>query len=94
MIATGPGRDLVMYPRFRGYELWFYSAWAKETILMLDVDLLKLCPACQVWPWCAWCQKFLFPPDAHRSSPNHAKCKHWVEFFDHDWIKAECLRRM
>ena len=65
----------VMYPGLQGYELWFYSAWAQEVIQLVDCDILKLCPACHVWPWCAWCHRFLFPPEAHRGSRRHFWCR-------------------
>ena len=44
-----------LYPGLQGYELWFYSAWEEQIIQVIECDILKLCPARQVWPWCAWC---------------------------------------
>ena len=70
-------QQLVMYPLLDGYTLWFFSTWAQETIQLIQCDILKACPACQVWPWCAYCHRFLFPVHAHRASKKHEKCIGW-----------------
>ena len=67
-------RELVMFPELSGYQLLFYSTWANETIVLEDFDILKSYPEEQVWPWCAYCQKFLHPVGAHRKSKAHRKC--------------------
>ena len=71
--ASANSPPLVMYNELRGHELWFHSSWNGDLIQLVDCDILKLCPARQVWPWCSWCQRFLCPPDAHRCSKRHAK---------------------
>ena len=73
LVDTPPmhGQALVMYPRLAQYTVLFKSAWNGDIILMMECDVLKTCPACQVWPWCAWCGKFLLPVMAHRCSNRH-----------------------
>ena len=85
---------LVMYNELRGYELWFHSEWAGEMIQLVDCDILKLCPACQVWPWCSWCHKFLFPVDAHRCSKRHAKLSFFLRNQSLDDLRAQVIRRL
>ena len=51
--ASANSPPLVMYNELRGYELWFQSDWNGDRIQLRDCDILKLCPACQVWPWCS-----------------------------------------
>lgn len=76
-VNRDPDYELVLYPQLRGYQLHFSSSWAQTIVLLDDCDILKACPACQVWPWCSYCHRFLFPPEAHRSSKKHAKCIGW-----------------
>ena len=33
--------SLVMFPELAGYDLWFYSTWSGETILLMHYDVLK-----------------------------------------------------
>jgi len=70
--------SLVMFPELAGYDLWFYSAWSEETILLMQYDVLKRCPQWQYWPWCSYCQRFLFPPEAHRAGARHDGAARWV----------------
>ena len=63
-----------------GLEVWFHSRRSGETIRMVALDILKVCPAKQLWPWCAYCRKFLFPAAEHRCSLSHHKCKYYIEF--------------
>ena len=72
-----PHYDLVYLPQFRGYQLHFYSDWAGEYITLQNCDILKVCPKCQIWPWCAYCKKFLFPVARHRGSIKHNQCLDW-----------------
>jgi hypothetical protein len=92
--ATDPTRELIMFPRFKGYEFWFYSTWYGEHILLEDTDTLKECPQKQVWPWCCWCRKFLLPPDAHRRSRAHEGCRRYLESFDRDQLRRTCLEHL
>ena len=73
-----------------GLELWFYSRWAQQTILLEDWDVIKLCPACQNWPWCCWCEKFLFPPEQHRSSSTHEKALAYKRDNGVEWARQAC----
>ena len=85
--------ELVMYPQLRGYQLHFYSAWAEVTITFVDCDVLKACLACQVWPWCAYCHKFLFPCGSHRASRAHVKCIRWCRV-SVDHTRAQVFSRL
>ena len=72
MLACGagvPSSGLLMYPGLHNYQLWFRSNWNGEVILMTNCDVLKVCPAKQVWPWCSYCNRFLLPAADHRSLP-------------------------
>lgn len=73
-----------------GLELWFYSRWAQQTILLEDWDVIKRCPACHYWPWCYWCGKFLFPPEQHRSSRTHERALAYRRDYGADWARQVC----
>ena len=75
-----PEHELVMYPQLHGYQLHFYSAWGRCVIVLADCDILMACPACQVWPWCAFCHRILFPVESHRASKKHDKCVQWCRW--------------
>ena len=97
MLREATNRDTitnVMYTELTGHELWFYSAWADEVIQLIDCDILKLCPACQVWPWCSFCHKFLMPAEAHRASAKHIKCRHRVRCMPAEAVRMQVLARM
>ena len=93
--STDPNYRLVMFPSLaqRSLELWFYSAWAGELILLQDFDYIKLCPACQNWPWCAWCERFLFPVSGHRGSKGHDKALCYLNYGGSDRCRSELQRR-
>ena len=55
--STDPGDELVMYPQLRGYQPHCQSSEFRVAMQLLDFDILKRCPADQVWPWCACCRK-------------------------------------
>ena len=84
----------VMYPALQGHELWFYSAWASEIIQLIDCGILRLCPDCQVWPWCSFCHNFLFPPEAHRGSKRHERCRHFVRSMPAEVVHMQVLARL
>ena len=75
-----PEHELVMYTQLHGCQLHFYSAWGRCVIVLADCDILMACPACQVWPWCAFRHKFLFPVESHRGSIRHDKCLQWCRW--------------
>ena len=58
--------------------LIFHSAEFSTTIVMGFCDILVWCPAKHVWPFCGYCQKFLFPPGNHRESIKHKKALEWT----------------
>ena len=91
---TEPDYELLLFPQLSGYQLHFFSRWAQEQIRLQDCDVLKPCPACQVWPWCAYCHKFLFPVEAHRASKHHAKCLWWMERGSPEFQRVELMRRV
>ena len=77
-------RPFLMFPRLEmlGLELCFYSQWYsqwyKESTVVMEVDILKPCPAGQIWIYCAWCRKFHLPYDgqgSHRQSKQHARAR-------------------
>ena len=38
---------------------------------MQHADVLKVCPARHVWPWCSYCNRFCLPAEDHRLSRKH-----------------------
>ena len=95
--ATVTGRDLVMYPRFEGYEVWFRSGWSQEEFIMLECDVLKECPRWHVWPWCSFCGRFLLPHEEHRRSRCHQKCRGYLRHNSASelaTIRAKCMTNM
>ena len=81
-----------MFPRLEklNLELCFYSEWYKEATVVIETDILKPCPAKQIWIFCAWCQKFHLPydgPGSHRQSKKHANARWYL-----DNVPAERLR--
>ena len=92
--ATDPARDLLMFPRLRGYEFWFRSSWNGDHILLQDADILKVCPAGQVWPWCSWCRRFLLPVADHRVSRSHAKYYKNEASYEREHLRNMCLEHL
>ena len=96
--ATAMGRDLLMYPGFKGYEVWFRSQWSGEEFLLLDCDVLKCCPQSQVWPWCSFCNRFACPHEPHRRGKAHQTCRWYLRHGSSDaeleWIKDKCTTNM
>ena len=72
-------QELLFFPDLRdeGDTLVFRSGeFAHFGEITLEFgDLLVKCPQQHWWPWCALCEKFLFPPHAHRLSQCHQKKK-------------------
>jgi hypothetical protein len=91
--TNDPNYQLILFPEVRenGLEMWFHSSWSGEIILLVDLDLLKLCPMKQYWPYCSWCRKFLFPPDAHRASHSHTCAVQYIEMNGPDWCMARLM---
>ena len=89
--AVTPG-PLWMYPRLDGYQLYFKSTWDMgNVILMQQADMLKKCPAGQVWPWCAGCKRFLLPAESHRLSRRHVAWQGRCSGMDPQEIRANLL---
>ena len=86
--------SLVMFPQLAGYDLRFYSARSETTILRMQYDVLKTCPQWQYWPWCSYCQRFLFPPEAHRASACHDSAARWVHSGCTNDLREMILRRL
>ena len=77
-LLPDPTQKLFMYPALHGYQVWFYSRWNGEMIMLTDCDVLKQCPQKQVWPWCSYCSKFLLPAKSHRRSRKHERFCYWL----------------
>ena len=65
---------------------------APEPGLMMECDVLKPCPAKQVWPWCAWCRKFLLPVMDHRNSKKHRSFRRQLMEKGPERIRQEAMR--
>jgi hypothetical protein len=92
--TAGTGNNLLWFPELIGHELWFHSLWNHETIQLQDADVLKLCPAQQIWPWCSYCQKFLFPCEAHRASSAHIKGVCYIQNISQQRLRSEIMLRI
>ena len=90
-----PNYHLYMFPLLQdhGLELFFHSSWGQVIILLKDFDYLKTCPQEQVWPWCAWCHKFLMPEHAHRETLKHQNALWWAHSNGKDWGMKEVRAR-
>ena len=77
MRPRGPGVEssgLLMYSALSNYQVLFRSTWNNgDIILMQHGDVLKVCPAQHVWPWCSYCARFLLPAESHRLSKKHQR---------------------
>ena len=84
-------RPLLMFPRLEqlDLELMFHSTWSGQFILVVEADILKCCPANQIWPYCAWCRKFHCPVDGHRNGKMHARCQYYLETRDVEYLRHE-----
>ena len=72
--ASPYGAPLVYYPEVPpGMTIQFYSPTFNEYILLDGFDSMRRCPAKHWWPYCNYCQKFLFPAGMHRASRSHEK---------------------
>ena len=95
-----PREDLVLFPRINRFdlELWFHSRWNGDVIQLLDADSLGKCPQKQLWPFCAWCQRFHLPhegPGSHRQSIKHEKFKNQhLPFYGADRVRADIRNQM
>ena len=90
--APDPGQALIMYPRLTQYQMVFCSAWNGDVVLMMECDVLKPCAAKQVWPWCAWCRKFLLPVMDHRNSKKHRSFRRQLMEKGPERIRQEAMR--
>ena len=93
--STRRRRPLVMYPRLEqlGLEMWFRSDWYGQSAEIIEFDVLKPCPAGQIWPYCSWCRKFHLPydgPGSHRCSIAHARARRWLDSYNVEEIRAQC----
>ena len=82
-----------MFPELArlGLELWFDSQWVSEMFQLQWADILKPCPAGQMWPFCIWCSKFHLPVSgagSHCISQKHMKGLHY-EANDSAWVGAQ-----
>ena len=94
-LPTRRRRPLVMYPRLEqlGLEMWFRSNWYGQGAEIIEFDVLKPCPAGQIWPFCSWCCKFHLPydgPGSHRCSRAHERARCWLDSCNVEEIRAQC----
>ena len=96
-------RPLLMFPKLEqlGLEIMFHSNWSQEHILLVEVDILKCCPQRQIWPYCAWCKRFLCPADGHRNGKLHAGecypngrrkvkgCRYYLDTCDVEYLRHQ-----
>ena len=73
-------RDVPLCMEGLDIEVWFYSHSLQTRIQLRELDILKECPAKHLWPWCTYCQRFLFPAEEHRGGCAHKKCTDYLEF--------------
>ena len=87
--------SLQCYPSLadQGIGLIFHSAQINEAIVMGFFDVLAWCPAKHIWPYCLYCQKFLFPAQGHRSSVKHQKALRRAMAAGPEVTAAEILHR-
>ena len=85
--------SLLRYPRLaeQGIGLLFHSMEFNKVIGMEFFDILVWCPAKHVWPYCLWCQKFLFPAEDHRASHRHRKALQRAQVNGIAWAVREVL---
>ena len=97
----GEADEALMFPILGelGLSMYHGSQWAHSLIRVGFCDILKPCPMGQIWVWCAYCRKFLFPAEAHRGSRRHQNalesleqhgpgyCTEWAQGFCRDrWL--------
>ena len=93
-MAPGPGQALIMYSQLSQHQMIFHNAWNGDVVLMMECDVLKACPAKQVWPWCAWCRKFLLPVEDHRNSKKHQSFRRQLMEKGPEQIRQETLAHL
>ena len=87
-------RPMIMYPRLEelGLEMLFNSTWYGQTAVVIEIDILKPCPAGHIWVFCAWCGRFHLPfdgPGSHRNSRAHEKAR---QHMDHEDLESLRLK--
>ena len=91
--SNGPtGLPKIMFPKLEGLglELRFRSGSGQCEIQIEFFDVIQLCNGEQLWPICAWCGKYLAPPEDHRGSRTHRKALGYYESSGRDWM-LKCL---
>ena len=91
--SNGPtGLPKIMFPKLEGLglELWFRSGSGQCEIQIEFFDVIQLCSGEQLWPICAWCGKYLAPPEDHRRSTTHCKALGYYQSSGRDWM-LKCL---
>ena len=92
VVRSSPGEQHVFYPFLaqRDLNLEFAGppSWDMGTITLQRGDVLSWCPQRYVWPYCFFCQKFLFPPEDHRESKKHISNLQWL-----DMSGPDCARQ-
>ena len=98
MRPRGPGVEssgLLMYSALSNYQVLFRSTWNNgDIILMQHGDVLKVCPAQHVWPWCSYCARFLLPAESHRLSKKHQRMLEKLRAGDPATVLSDGLSNM
>ena len=88
-------RPCLMFPNLDklGLEMLFMSAWYQEkSMVIIEIDILKPCPAGHIWPYCAWCGKFHLPFEgegSHRWSKRHAKAQEYMDNSSYEYLREQ-----
>ena len=88
--AGDVGRTSVLWPVLNelGLQVIFRGGMCDVGDILLEpTDDIKDCPGEQWLLYCRLCNKFLFPPDAHRASRAHQNQTWW-----RTWYSYESLR--
>lgn len=78
----------LMYPRLidLGLSMTHVSQWGHTEIRLQLADILRPCPAGQIWVWCSYCKRFLFPAESHRAGRLHVRALTHLEWYGADYI--------
>ena len=89
---------MIMYPRLEelGLEMLFNSTWyhgaTSNYAAVIEIDILKPCPAGHIWVFCAWCGRFHLPfdgPGSHRNSRAHEKARQHMDTMDLESLRLK-----
>lgn len=88
-------RPCLMFPNLDmlGLEMLFMSTWNyNQKMVIIEIDILKPCPAGHIWPYCAWCGKFHLPFDgkgSHRRSIKHEAAQEYMDKCSYEHLREQ-----